>query len=95
MGYKASFSNSGKSGGGPRVDFGTDSDAEQFLVVGAYDTINNIDTKNRPLKIFSATSATPISVQVVNLPHASTAPAGTKLAGLAIDSATGQLYVLG
>ncbi len=93
MAYKASFSNSGASGGGPRVDFGTDESPSQYLIVGAYDNINNIDTKNRPLKVYSSTSGSPIQVVIANLPDASTAPAGANLESVVIDKATGKLYL--
>lgn len=93
MGYKTSFSNSGASGGGPRVDYGIDGDTSKFLIVGAYDNINNIDTKNRPLKVSSSTSKSPITVVISNLPNASTAPSGADLETLVIDKASGKLYI--
>lgn len=92
MAYKASFAISGESGGGPRVDFGTDDNPTAYFIVGAYDNINNIDTKNRPLKIHSSSNNGPVEVFITDLPDASTAPAGTDLENVVVDKATGKLY---
>lgn len=93
MAYKASFATTGPSGGGPRVDLGTDANPIEYFVVGAYDNINNIDTKGRPLKIFSGTGNYPLNVEIVNLPNATTAPAGADLEAVVIDKKTGRLYM--
>ncbi|WP_424101750.1 hypothetical protein [Moorena producens] len=90
--YQAKFSNSGATGGGPRVDFGTTGNPTEYMIVGAYGNINNIDTKNRPLKIYS-TSKNPITIQITELPNASTAPAGADLESIVIDKNTGKLYI--
>ena len=96
MANKGSFSPQGQdSAGGPSVYLGTDADPDQYFVVGAYANVNNINTKNRPLRIYSNTSANPINLKIENLPKASTAPAGTEFASIVIDKATGQLYILG
>ncbi|NEO47629.1 MAG: hypothetical protein F6K55_27315 [Moorea sp. SIO4A3] len=88
----AGFSESGATGTGPRVDFGVHGDTPRYMIVGAYDNINNIDTKNRPLKIYS-TSKNPITIQITELPDASTAPAGADLESIVIDKNTGKLYI--
>ncbi|NEQ63335.1 MAG: hypothetical protein F6K53_40820 [Moorea sp. SIO4A1] len=88
--YQARFSDSGTTG--PRVDFGTTEKPTEYMIVGAYDSINNIDTKNRPLKIYS-TSKNPITIQITELPDASTAPAGADLESIVIDKNTGKLYI--
>ena len=78
MAYQAKFSNTGATGGGPRVDFGTTENATEYLIVGAYDNVNNIDNVNgRPLV-------------VKGLPNA---PAGADLGNLLIDKNTGQIYI--
>ncbi|EGJ29207.1 MULTISPECIES: hypothetical protein [Moorena] len=88
----AGFSHSGATGTGPRVDFGVNGDPTRYMIVGAYDNINNIDTKNRPLKIHS-TSNNPITIHITELPDASTAPASADLKTLVIDNNTGKLYI--
>lgn len=93
MAYNVTLSNSGTTGGGPRLDLGQDGNPSEYMIVGAYDNINNIDTKNRPLKIYSSTSKSPITVMIVNLPDASTAPARANLENLVVDKATGKLYL--
>jgi len=90
--YQAEFSNSGATGGGPRVNFGTTENPTAYMIVGAYDNINNIDTKNRVLKIYS-NSKNPITVQITQLPDASTAPSSANLETLVIDKNTGKLYI--
>jgi hypothetical protein len=78
MAYTVTQATKGKTGGGPRVNFGTDSDNTRYLIVGAYDNVNNIDNVGgRPLVI-------------KGLPDA---PAGADLSHLVIDKKTGQLYV--
>lgn len=42
-------------GGGPRVNFGQTTNVNSFMEIGAFSSINNIDTKSRDLKIFSNT----------------------------------------
>ncbi|GEM_PF-4431648 len=63
------------------------------MIVGAYDNINNIDTKNRVLKIYSGSNDNPITVQITQLPDASTAPSSANLETLVIDKNTGKLYI--
>lgn len=89
MAYKAQLS----TNNGPAVYLGTDATPTEYFVVGAYDNVNNIDTKNRPLRIYGASSSLNISIE--KLPKSSTAKAGTVFASLVIDTATGQLYMLG
>ncbi|OLT58348.1 hypothetical protein BJP37_04090 [Moorena bouillonii PNG] len=89
-GYQARFSDSGTTG--PRVEFGVTENATKYMIIGAYGNINNIDTKNRPLKIYS-TSKNPITIQITELPDASTAPAGADLESIVIDKNTGKLYI--
>ncbi|AOW98680.1 hypothetical protein BJP34_03770 [Moorena producens PAL-8-15-08-1] len=88
----AGFSESGATGTGPRVDFGVNGDTPRYMIVGAYDNINNIDTKNRPLKIYS-TSKNPITIQITELPNVFTAPSSADLRILVIDRNTGKLYM--
>lgn len=92
--YQAQFSNSGHgvTGGGPRVEFGTTDKPTQYMIVGAYGNINNIDTKNRPLKIYSA-SNNPITIQITDLPEVCTAPDDADLENIVIDKNTGKLYI--
>lgn len=89
----AGFADGGATGSGPRVDFGTVNDPDQYMIVGAYDDINNIDTRNRPLKIYSGSKGGPIVIVIDQLPDISTAAPGADLKTLAIDAKTGQLYV--
>lgn len=91
--YQAEFANSGATGGGPRVNFGTTENPTAYMIVGAYDNINNIDTKNRVLKIYSGSNDNPITVQITQLPDASTAPSSANLETLVIDKNTGKLYI--
>ncbi len=95
MAYNAEFSLSGDLGhNGPSVYLGTNATPTEFFVIGAYGNVNNIDTKNRPLRIYSSTSPS-LNISIEQLPKTSTAPAGTVFASLVIDTATGQLYMLG
>jgi hypothetical protein len=95
MPYNAEFSLNGDLGhDGPSVYLGTDSIPTAYFVLGAYESVNNIDTKQRPLRIYSSTSPS-LNISIKNLPKTSTAPAGTVFASLVIDTATGQLYMLG
>lgn len=95
MAYQAQFSLNGDLGhNGPSVYLGTDATPTEFFIVGAYGNVNNIDTKNRPLRIYSSTSPS-LNISIENLPKTSTAPAGTVFASLVIDTASGQLYMLG
>jgi hypothetical protein len=95
MAYNAAFSLNGDLGNiGPSVYLGTDVTPTEFFVIGAYGNVNNIDTKNRPLRIYSSTSPS-LNISIEQLPKTSTAPAGTVFASLVIDTATGQLYMLG
>lgn len=48
-------------GVGPVVYFGTTADEDALMTIGAYAGINNIDTKNRDLRIFSTADATGIT----------------------------------
>jgi hypothetical protein len=95
MAYNAEFSLNGDLGhNGPSVYLGTDATPTEFFVIGAYRSVNNIDTRNRPLRIYSSTSPS-LNISIEQLPKTSTAPAGTVFASLVIDTATGQLYMLG
>jgi hypothetical protein len=95
MAYQAQFSLNGDLGhNGPSVYLGTDATPTEFFIVGAYGNVNNIDTKNRPLRIYSSTSPS-LNISIENLPKTSMAPAGKVFASLVIDTATGQLYMLG
>ncbi|NEQ06431.1 MULTISPECIES: hypothetical protein [unclassified Moorena] len=89
-GYQARFSDSETTG--PRVELGVTGNATKYMIIGAYSSINNIDTKNRPLKIYS-TSKNPITIQITELPDASTAPDGADLQSIVIDNNTGKLYI--
>lgn len=93
MAYKAELSNSGPTGtaAGPRVNLGTDADPFQYFVVGAFNRRNNIDTKDRVLKIFGSNDT--LNLRIVGLPDASTAPDGADLEAVVIDKSTGQLYI--
>lgn len=44
---------SDSGGGGPRVNFGTLGTSNQFMELGAYSNVNNIDSKNRTFHIFN------------------------------------------
>lgn len=74
------------------MNLGTDQDHTAYFVVGAYDNINNIDTKNRPLKVHSGEQGGVIHMFISDLPDASTAPYGADLENIVVDRATGQLY---
>lgn len=93
MAYLTSFQTTGSTGDGPRVDFGDTTNKNLYMEIGAYDNINNIDTKNRQLKIFG-NQGIPIQVLLVNLPKACTAPADAEFGSIVINKKTGQLYVL-
>lgn len=96
MAYSAQFSLNGDldSGNGPAVHLGTNASPTEYFIIGAYAHVNNIDTKNRPLRIYSSNSPS-LNISIENLPKTSTAKAGTVFASLVIDTATGQLYMLG
>ena len=96
MAYSAQFSLNGDldSGNGPAVHLGTNVSPTEYFIIGAYAHVNNIDTKNRPLRIYSSNSPS-LNISIENLPKTSTAKAGTVFASLVIDTATGQLYMLG
>jgi hypothetical protein len=95
MAYQAQFSLDGSGNDdGPSVYLGRDATPTEFFVIGAYAGQNNIDTKNRDLRIYSTTSPS-VNVSIETLPKTSTAPAGTVFASLVINTATGQLYMLG
>lgn len=42
--------------GGPRIDFGSSTLTTSFMEFGCYTNLNNLDTKSRDLKIFSASA---------------------------------------
>jgi regulator of replication initiation timing len=96
MAYSAQFSLNGDldSGNGPALHLGTNASPTEFFIIGAYAHVNNIDTKNRPLRIYSSNSPS-LNISIENLPKTSTAKAGTVFASLVIDTTTGQLYMLG
>jgi hypothetical protein len=50
MPYQVANKTNGNSGAGPRVEFSMEREAA-FLVVGAYDDVNNIESGDRPLVI--------------------------------------------
>ena len=88
--YQANFS--GTSATGPRAEFGTTDQPGEFMIIGAYDDINNIDTKNRPLKIFPSPSTELLDLELINVPQVSAAPSVDDLELLLIDSKTGRMY---
>jgi hypothetical protein len=63
---------------GPRVSFGVNAD-NSFMEFGAYNNINNLDTKNRDLKIFStaAPNAFTLAQATGNIGINSTSPTAT------------------
>ena len=75
-----------------RVNLGTDADPFRYFVVGAFNNINNIDTKDRTLVIYGSKDAQ-LRVRLVNLADASTAPEGADLETVVIDKNTGMLYI--
>ena len=44
--------------GGPRIHFGSTTDTDSFMTMGAFSSINNIDTKARDLHLFSTSTST-------------------------------------
>ena len=44
--------------GGPRIHFGSTTDTDSFMTMGAFSSINNIDTKARDLHLFRTSTST-------------------------------------
>ncbi|NEO77094.1 hypothetical protein [Moorena sp. SIO4G3] len=88
----AGFSESGSgTGPGPRVQFGTNDNPDQYMTIGAYNNSNNIDTRNRPLIIYSSYSDKPISIIIDEL--LPIAPAGANYPTVVINPYNGKLYM--
>jgi len=72
------------AGGGPRIEFSYADAAPQYLIIGSYGNVNNIDNGNRPLVIIANGG-----IKIVGL---TTPPAGVHTSDLCID-ANGNVYL--
>lgn len=71
-----------ESGNGPRLEFSKDE--ENYMIIGAYDKINNIDSGNRPLTIVVKGGLT--------IQGLKPAPPKLNTVNLVIDKDTGKIY---
>ena len=46
----------GINGDGPRIHFGTANDSDKFMTIGAFNSINQIDTKTRDFHLYGTKS---------------------------------------
>ncbi|NEO90899.1 MAG: hypothetical protein F6K56_11860 [Moorea sp. SIO3G5] len=88
----AGFSESSPgTGPGPRVEFGTNDNHTEYMIIGAYNNSNNIDTRNRPLVIYSSYSNKPTSIIIDEL--LPIAPRGANYPTVVINPYNGKLYM--
>lgn len=71
------------TGGGPRIEFSNLDSTPQYLIVGSYGNVNNIDNGNRPLVIIANGG-----IKIVGL---TAAPPGVHTSDLVIDD-NGNVY---
>jgi hypothetical protein len=64
--YEVRLTGSDPSYVGPQIQFGRSSDPDDYMVIGAYSAVNNIDSKDRQLFILSNPGASNPSVKIYN-----------------------------
>lgn len=74
----------GATGTGPRTNYADSDQDTPYLIVGAYDNVNNVDSGSRELVLKVAAG---LSIQGLQAP-----PAGAETVDLVVDKNTGRIY---